>query len=258
MIFKILRRRISMRKIIILVLAIILALTNVSAVADIHATPSISTFATMKTKYNKQRHIITITLSQDVDRLLVNWADIGEEPEELLVNEDLKATALTWNHKYMPGTTQYFATSETDVNKELKEKYKGTDKVTKKRIYKANGYKLTGDTSGAVWNVTEIGPVRVLEYGKADSQIDEYKADYGFDEYKIVMPYQYFNEKGKKITVKGSVQGWRNPYKVVNPGFQTAIATPDQIAYLTEQDGWAVYYNREGKIVGVEFFDGQF
>ena len=247
-----------MRKITALVLAIILVLTSVMAVADTQATPNITTFATMKTKYNERRHTITITLSKDVDRLLVNWAEIGAEPEELLVNEDLKATALTWNHKYMPGTTQYFATWETDVNKELKEKYKGTDKVTKKRIYEANGYKMTGDKSGPVWSVTEVGPVRSLEYGKADSQIDEYKAYYGFDEYNIVMPYQYLNEKGKKVTVKGSLQGRRNPYNVVNPDFQTVIATPVQIASMTEQDGWAVYYNRAGKIVGIEFFDGQF
>lgn len=212
----------------------------------------------MTTKYSEGSHTITITLSKVVDRLLVNWGEIGAEPEELIVSEDLKATALTWDHKYMPGTPQFFAAWETDVIKEISEKYQETDPATQKRIYKENGYKYTGDTSAPVWNVTDIGPVRTLEYGKADSQIEEYKADYGFDEYSIVMPRQEINEKGKKVTVEGSIQGRRNPYKFINPDFQTVIATPDQIAYMTEQDGWAVYYNRAGKIIGVELFNGQF
>ena len=107
-----------MKKIITLVLALALVLTSVVAIAETHATPNINTFATMKTKYNEKAGVITITLSKPVDRLLVKWAEKGAEPEELAVDENLQATALTWGHKYMPGTTQYYATW-VDVNQKV-------------------------------------------------------------------------------------------------------------------------------------------
>ena len=44
----------------------------------------------------------------------------------------------------------------------------------------------------------------------------------------------------------------------VNKKLGTVIATPAQAAFLTVQGEWAVYYNRAGKIVGIELFDGQF
>ena len=44
----------------------------------------------------------------------------------------------------------------------------------------------------------------------------------------------------------------------VNKKLGTVIATPAQTAYMTVQGEWAVYYNRAGKIVGIEYFDGQF
>ena len=91
-----------MKKIITLVLALALVLTSVVAIAEAveapaapKGAPNVNSFATMKTKYNEKNHIITITLSKPVDRLLVKWAEKGAEPEELAVGEDLKATALT-------------------------------------------------------------------------------------------------------------------------------------------------------------------
>ena len=254
-----------MKKIITLVLALALVLTSVVAIAEAveapaapKGTPNVNSFATMKTKYNEKNHIITITLSKPVDRLLVKWAEKGAEPEELAVGEDLKATALTWAHKYMPGTTQYYATWETYVSNELQEEYVGIDIDTSERIYNVTGSETTGGTYGPVWNVTNYGPERELEYGKEKDQIAEYKADYVYDDYIVVDPYKYIDADGNEVEVSGYIQGVDESYKTINHSFQTVIATPAQTAYMTVQGEWAVYYNRAGKIVGIELFDGQF
>jgi hypothetical protein len=55
----------------------------------------------------------------------------------------------------------------------------------------------------------------------------------------------------------GKIQGYTVTTKV-NTKLSTVKATPDQTAFMTVQGEWAVYYNRAGKIVGIEYFDGQF
>ena len=257
-----------MKKIITLVLALALVLTSVVAIAEAveapaapKGTPNVNSFATMKTKYNEKNHIITITLSKPVDRLLVKWAEKGAEPEELAVGEDLKATALTWAHKYMPGTTQYYATWESSVTYEETEEYKGIDIDTSERVYESTGFEyVDGWEGGPVVNVYDYAPLRVIEYGKLDEQDKEYLADYGLtkDDCVIVEPYKYINAKGEEVEVSGSIQGFYGSYKYINHDFQTVTATPAQTAYMTVQGEWAVYYNRAGKIVGIELFDGQF
>ena len=57
--------------------------------------------------------------------------------------------------------------------------------------------------------------------------------------------------------MEGSIQGSR-VFNRINRAFQTVVATPDQTAFMTVQGDWAVYYNRSGKIVGIELFEGQF
>ena len=78
------------------------------------------------------------------------------------------------------------------------------------------------------------------------------------DDYIVVDPYKYIDADGKEVEVSGYIQGVDEPYKTINHSFQTVIATPAQTAYMTVQGEWAVYYNRAGKIVGIELFDGQF
>lgn len=249
-----------MKKVITLVLAIALVLTSVVAIAETHATPNVNSFATMKTKYDEKNHIITITLSKPVDRLLIKWAEKGAEPEELAVGEDLKATALTWGHKYMPGTSQYYATWESSIVEEQTEELLGIDVDTSERVYITDGFEQTsGWAGGPVVNVDQFGPVRELEYGKAEDQIDEYLYDYGFElEDCIVVEPAKVLVDGEEVEIPGYIQGYYDSYKYINSEFSTVIATPAQTAYMTVQGEWAVYYNRKGQIVGIEYFDGQF
>jgi hypothetical protein len=339
-----------MKKIITLVLALALVLTSVAAFAETHATPSFKSFATMTTKtVNGTKGVggyIEITLSKPVDRLLVKWAEKGAEPEELAVDEDLKAYALLWGHKYMPGTTQYYdrsvkwsdfhpttppaeevelpvgnltnyivVTSEKATTPEGQEyvvikqavdhsvsdavapvaSLNVTDEfvkefVTGKDIFKVNA---KGEF------VTDLNGNPIVDNNKWEQLVKNYKVAHlgeneEFDELQFVKPHKvvigtktvvdiFGNAHKENVYLKddlgrdayegGYLQGFNfdeleNPEYVAEepvqpttpptPKISTVIATPAQTAYMTVQGEWAVYYNRAGKIVGIEYFDGQF
>ena len=274
-----------MKKIITLVLALALVLTSVVAIAEAveapaapKGTPNVKSFATMKTKYDERNHIITITLSKPVDRLLVKWAEKGAEPEELAVDENLQATALTWGHKYMPGTEQKLGTSTIKDTVQKDWVYDHYDVEKSEDVYK---YVTVSQKSGDRKNPAYF--VETTTYEHKDEYWDlftdeewaekvyDYKATYPADDYIIVRPTQAYVEKegkdyfGNPTTVKvyldrvnpGYIQGVSVKTEV-NKKLGTVIATPAQAAFLTVQGEWAVYYNRAGKIVGIEYFDGQF
>ena len=260
-----------MKKIITLVLALALVLTSVVAIAESveapaapKGTPNINTFATMKTKYNEGAGIITITLSKPVDRLLVKWAEKGAEPEELAVDENLQATALTWGHKYMPGTTQYYATW-VDVNQKVTydATVLGYDVENSETVYNIKD-KFSGHEDHLAFEYQYVYPEVVLDPNapiSIEDQIASYKAEFvGADEdYIIVLPFEYVDATGKTIKVNGSIKLADETFDGIDPkSIQTVIATPGQTAFMTVQGEWAVYYNRAGKIVGIEYFDGQF
>lgn len=253
-----------MKKIITLVLALALVLTSVVAIAETHATPNINTFATMKTKYNEKAGVITITLSKPVDRLLVKWAEKGAEPEELAVDENLQATALTWGHKYMPGTTQYYATW-VDVNQKVTydATVLGYDVENSETVYNIKD-KFSGHEDHLAFEYQYVYPEVELDPDapiSIEDQIASYKAEFvGADEdYIIVLPFEYVDANGNTIKVNGSIKLADEIFDGIDPkSIQTVIATPGQTAFMTVQGEWAVYYNRAGKIVGIEYFDGQF
>ena len=269
-----------MKKIITLVLALALVLTSVVAIAETveapaapKGTPNINSFATMKVKYvggmfnDSTCHVgannyYEITLSKPVDRLLICWAEKGAEPEELAVGEDLKATALTWGHKYMPGTSQYYATwVSVDQKTAYKADVLGYNVSTSETVYNVSS-KTTGQDLAFKYVVTypvvELDPAAPIS---VEDQIESYKNEFGGEpeEYTIVLPQTYINTKGETVTAKGSIK--RNNVTVdgIDPEtIQTVIATPADTAFMTVQGEWAVYYNRAGKIVGIEYFEGQF
>ncbi len=268
-----------MKKIFALILAIAMLLTSVAAFAESveaepekpKGTPNINTFATMKVKYvgakfgnqnwNKDANYYEITLSKPVDRLLVKWAEKGAEPEELAVDENLQATAIAWGHKYMPGTSQSYATWVSVNHKEV---------VTDEKLV---GYDLENSEAFYIWTIETsgkdlafeyefIGPVRELDPDapiSIEDQIASYKNDYPDLVYDIIPPVTLVDADGNPVDViPGRIQG-----TVVRPGINpksisTVSATPSQTAFMTVQGEWAVYYNRAGKIVGIELFEGQF
>jgi len=268
-----------MKKVITLVLAIALVLTSVVAIAETHATPNVNSFATMKTKYNEKAGVITITLSKPVDRLLVKWAEKGAEPEELAVGEDLKATALTWGHKYMPGTEQKTGTSIIKDTINMGSHY---DVEASEWVYGVESANY-GDRSNPAYFVqtTTKDEKWTYDYTMTDAEwaLEQkwYKEQYPAQKYDIVRPShayievdgkdtfgnpikmkQYlFDNEGNPVINEGYIQGISVSTKT-NTKLGTVVATPAQTAYMTVQGEWAVYYNRAGKIVGIEYFDGQF
>jgi hypothetical protein len=255
-----------MKKVVTLVLAIALVLTSVVALAD--GTPNINSFATMKVKYHELKSepwgapaYWEITLSKPVDRLLINWSGKGEEPEELAVDENLKATALKGSHKYMPGTSQYYATWVSVNNRVVKDEVVlGYDVEASETVY-AGWSKTYG--KDLAFEYEEISPERELDPEapiSIEDQIASYKAAYPGDEedYIVVKPVKYVDDFGDEQWTYGYIQlveAWDG----IDPkSIQTVVATPVQTAFMTVQGEWAVYYNRAGRIVGIEKFEGQF
>ena len=269
-----------MKKVVTLVLAIALVLTSVVALAD--GTPNINSFATMKVKYHELKSepwgapaYWEITLSKPVDRLLINWSGKGEEPEELAVDENLKATALRGSHKYMPGTEQEYVTEIDGVTLNNKNTTNfsatvlGYDVASSEVVYRTSesyspSYMYTNKVGTVAFEYEYNYPTVVLDPDapiSVDDQIDSYKNLYpGFDwEYTIVRPYTYVTSSGVTISVKGSIVKDSDVLDGIDPeSIQAVKATPLQTAFMTVQGEWAVYYNRAGRIVGIEKFDGQF
>ena len=265
-----------MKKIITLVMVLALLLTSVVAIAETKGTPNINTFATMKTKYNEKAGVITITLSKPVDRLLVVWTGKGEEPEELAVDENLQATALTWGHKYMPGTKQSYVVGPADYLgfTDTIMYVEGFDLETSEVIYDDYTDFLLFPYDNDVCD--DDGP-----YGYFDNFatlevpvelcLDEdgnYDSDLFVDMLADFMIYfgetSHITYQEPYIDIDGDlVDGWiryTDPCGtyVANHHYYTVKATPADTAYMTQQGDWAVYYNRAGKIVGIELFEGQF
>ena len=256
-------------------------------------TPNINSFATMKVKFVGDQfyagrsvrpettgftnNYYLITLSKAVDRLFVNWPD---GLEELAVDENLEATSIAWNHKYMPGTTQYYATwSQNGGSITMGETINCPDLETSEYTYNFIGVvadnSLYNDSNycdsslDGVWapvlRVTEYGPYRYFvpsEYmtdgefdpAKWDALIAAYIAQYPqYASYDIERP-TICNYDAEDIEDLPSIQGVR-VFNRINTSFQTVIATPSQTAFITVQNGFAVYYNRAGKIVGIEPYE---
>lgn len=311
-----------MKKVITLVLAIALVLTSVVAIAETveapaapKGTPNINSFAKMTTKYNESAGYITIKLEGGkVDRLLVKWAEKGAEPEELAIDENGVATALTWGHKYMPGTEQKLGTSTIKDSSEVIRDKKGTyDVKTSEWVYKATTKTSEGSRDNPAYFLqtttkSEKNPIYTHQYLDKDGKVQvEYYLEYydedghvqnmwadnidylawfyetkvnpGFASYEVNEPSKVTVTKkttdkfGNPITEEVDVKSYKNNlgsvYEAgsiqgvtvkteVNKKLGTVIATPAQAAFYTVQGEWAVYYNRAGKIVGIEYFDGQF
>lgn len=294
-----------MKKIFALILAIAMLLTSVAAIAEevveaeaveaeaveaetVEAskptgTPNINTFATMKVKYvggkfnASNSHVgadnyYKITLSKPVDRLLVKWAEQGAEPEELAVDENLEATALTWGHKYMPGTEQGYVTSyngKTLNNKNTltyTAEVLGYDVENSETVYKTGKQysPYYSDGSNTVAFKYEINFPKVVLDPKAPISIADQMATYAAtypmaNGYDWVLPVKYVDKDGNVKWTEGYIQGNGYSFNGIDPkSISTVKATPDQAAFLTVQGDWAVYYNRSGHIVGIELYDGQF
>ena len=222
-----------MKKVIALALAIALLLGCTVAFAEStesHPTPHISTFAKMHTYDNGQ--YITITLDKPVDKLFVRWHNAGGKivPEELAVTEIdgvYEATALKVGHKYMPGTSQYYATW-----------------ITNCRLAELKASGLYGRTIES----SEV-TVGMVENGELDAAVLEFAEKHLGWRIDYTEP-GYVEIAGVKVPVAGKLQAVKDNF------IQVVTANASQEAYITLQGDWIVSYNRAGDIVKIAFNDG--
>ena len=279
-----------MKKIITLVLAVALLMTSVMAFAETKGTPNINSFAKMTTKTDEKNGIITITMSKMVDRLLVNWTDKGAEPEELALDENMQATAIIWGHeKAMPGTKQTKGSvTWTNPYKEILVNPDGAEEAAYEFAYGEDGdgdiyleayeeaYEAAleelEDEDLADAAATLAGLAACVDFAK-EVRLEVEKMNQRLVEAAgatatVVAPSKTYlkdvegksyilDVNGDKIVVDYKDGLVYTAKKTSNPA-QTRKAYPADHAYLTVQGDWAVYYNRAGKIVGVELFEGQF
>ena len=278
-----------MKKIITLVLAVALLMTSVMAFAESKGTPNINTFAKMSTKTDEKNGVITISMSKMVDRLLINWTGKGEEPEELALDENMQATALTWDHKYMPGTKQ--GKGSVTWTNPYKETLTNPDGAEEDAYYFAYGEDGDGDIYLEAYDeayeaaleelededladaaATLAGLAACVDFAK-EVRLEVEKMNQRLVEAAgatatVVAPSKTYlkdvegksyilDVNGDKIVVDYKDGLVYTAKKTSNPA-QTRKAYPSDHAYLTVQGDWAVYYNRAGKIVGIELFEGQF
>jgi hypothetical protein len=247
-----------MKKIVTLVLAIALLMTSVVAIAETKATPNINTFAKMTTKFIEgsatQAKRYEIKLSKPVTKLWVLWAEKGAEPEELAVDENLSATALAVEHKYMPGIKQSIGTSSKTIKTTEKEWTKKWVEVSEDKylpVYKK------------VDKVTETpatSPVYFVNTVEKDVKwvvsVDEMNDDGSIKTYSIDL----YDSKGKWMdgfTTK-SLKEAAYIYEETHEGYTAEIKEPTKVVDGTKvidkfgNKGENVIGYKDGSIQGVK------
>ena len=236
-----------MKKIVTLVLAIALLMTSVVAIAETKATPNINTFAKMTTKFIEgsatQAKRYEIKLSKPVTKLWVLWAEKGAEPEELAVDENLSATALAVEHKYMPGIKQSIGKS----NKEITTKdYKWV--VTSEDEY---GYpvewELQNTLGDVAWPTSPVAYVYEVEKNEK-VQLNVWTTnDDGTPKTYIV---SYMTEDGPDFDIVKSVEEAKAWYEAFHDGYKATKVTEPKAIKTGKQVVVDKFGNKADEIVG--------
>ncbi len=246
-----------MKKVIALIVAIALLLPSAAVFAETPPTPNINTFAKMRVKCTDKSY--TFTFSKPVDRLFIKWVD-ADEPQELLIDENLRASAFRWNHKYLAGIEEHFSNCSSLIIKQGKnilsediqiDPATGKQVIEETRDYKKiQTLKMSDDMEDIIEKFKE-------KYKKYNVEIDEPEQVFVeiTDENGETIALPAVDENGDFIYTVGEMRAYSVKYKY----WATNIATPDQAAFITLQDDeWVVYYNRSGNIVDVQHYENQF
>lgn len=282
-----------MKRFFVLVLSLVLLLTSVAVIAEgdiadadvyelpvVHATPHVNSFARIKVQYDEAVKLYTLTLSKPVDRILINWAEPGAEPEEVYFNDELVCYVFATGHKYRPGVEQRYVTDTTVETVTMKYKLNNEtgkqEVVVDKRVVDEHKDPIT--RRNIIYKTVTIQPVVQLNYNEDfELKIAAYMNEFPGLKYEIVRPdIVYFDKEvvdafGNKITVKevmhddngnvvystGYIKGYSEETEF-SPVMGTTVYGSKQIAFMTVQGEWAVYYNLKGTIVDVLYYEGQF
>ncbi|MBR5108832.1 MAG: hypothetical protein IK099_01455 [Clostridia bacterium] len=203
---------------------------NVSEYSGLPELPPISSFAQIDAVNSGDGKSIVLYLNKQVDHLWANWMGKGEEPEELTVSANNRAVVSTNGHKYQVGTQWVGEIAQGETGKRQKIVWGAYPSYID---WAVGQVKQGSDDPGYVkvvlphWEVQEIttGSVAMI-YDDSINCTD------------ISVPKGYKLVKKEGYAVAYNTQGINSD------------GSPN-LAYIAEQDGWTVYYNRAGQIVMV-------
>ena len=203
---------------------------KISEYSGLPEMPSVYSFAQLSPVKSKDGKKITVFLDRAVDRIWANWMGKDETPEELKVDSTLKASFSTEGHKYQIGTKWV-------------EDYREGEKGTRQEIvwgaypsfiqWATNQVRQNNDPDDLIkvvlphWELQEITTGNVIK---------EYSDKLNCTEIDV--------PDGCKLVKKTG-------YAVAYDAMGTGSDGSPNLAYITEQNGFTVIYNRAGKIVSV-------
>ena len=203
---------------------------KISEYKDLPPMPSIFSFAVLSPVSSGDGKSITVFLDKPVDRIWANWMGKDEQPEELKLDDHLRATFSTENHKYQVGT-KWVGNYKYDEKGPRQEivwgAYPSYISWATNRVKLLNGSDVPVRVVLPHWELQDILTGNVIrEYSDKLNCTD------------IHVP------EGYKLVKK---TGYAVAYSLEGAG---SDGSPN-LAYITEQNGFIVIYNRAGKIVSV-------
>lgn len=203
---------------------------KISEYKDLPPMPSIFSFAVLSPVSSGDGKSITVFLDKPVDRIWANWMGKDEQPEELKLDDHLRATFSTENHKYQVGT-KWVGNYKYDEKGPRQEivwgAYPSYISWATNRVKLLNGSDVPVRVVLPHWELQDILTGNVVrEYSDKLNCTD------------IHVP------EGYKLVKK---TGYAVAYSLEGAG---SDGSPN-LAYITEQNGFIVIYNRAGKIVSV-------
>ncbi len=192
--------------------------------------PDLSIFAELRASVPDELGRVTVTLSEPVDRLWANWMGKDEKPEELLLDENLKATVYTKRHTYQVGAMPPESTAnlyKLETSKRYIIEFGALESQINWRTIQAQNSALEGD------NITVVLPRWVLYRISDEVVFSEYSDSHNCTD--IDVPDGFGLQK-----VDGFAVSWRY-------GSNGSDGSPN-LAYITVQKGYIVIYSRNGKI----------
>lgn len=203
---------------------------KISEYKDLPEMPSVFSFATLSPVKAADGKSITVFLDRPVDRIWVNWMGKGEEPEELKDDSGLKATFSTTGHKYQPGAKwvgNYEVVEKGPRQEIVWGAYPSFISWATNQVRLISGDEYPIQVVLPHWEVQEI---------KTGAVAAEYSDKLNCTDIHVPEGYKLVKKTGYAVA-----------YNVQGAG---SDGSPN-LAYITEQKGFTVIYNRAGKIVSV-------
>lgn len=193
--------------------------------------PSVNSFAVLSPVKSEDGKKVTVFLDRPVDRLWANWMGVDEEPEELKVNAHLNASFSTEGHKYQVGTRWIGNNGkEVEIGPRQEIVWGAYPSYIK---WAANQVKQNNDGNDPIKVVLPHWEVQKISTGEV---VREYSDKLSCTEIQVPDGYKLVKKTGYAVAYSAQGSG--------------SDGSPN-LAYITEQNGYTVIYNRAGKIVSV-------